>query len=217
MKLIWALMLGILLISFASAYAPKEVNQNLSFSITSNNATACNVTTMENEEVTILNIPMTKTAQTFYVTIDAGNITQTGEHCFNVECSDGISKTTGEECFDITSNGKEKPSGAVITIFIILFLLLLGFMTYLIIYSFGHALSLDFDIIDLAWNYGGFFVILGMSLFEKTYLGNSDIQNFLNVVIDVGIFTSIVAPTIYFILTLTIGTWMKKRVKGVDF
>jgi hypothetical protein len=172
---------------------------------------------MENEEVTILNIPMTKTAQTFYVTIDAGNITQTGEHCFNVECSDGISKTTGEECFDITSNGKEKPSGAVITIFIILFLLLLGFMTYLIIYSFGHALSLDFDIIDLAWNYGGFFVILGMSLFEKTYLGNSDIQNFLNVVIDVGIFTSIVAPTIYFILTLTIGTWMKKRVKGVDF
>jgi len=130
--------------------------------------------------------------------------------------SDGCDKTFAYY-FDVTSYGKEKPTGAVITLFIILFLTILGISTYLVIYSFGHGLSLDFDILDLAWNYGAYFVIIGMALFEKTYLGNADIQNFLDVVIRVGAVTNVVAPTIYFILTLTVGSYMAKRVKGVDY
>ena len=89
-------------------------------------------------------------------------------------------------------------------------------MTYLCIYSIGHAVSLDFDVIDLAWNYGAYFLFLSTYMLAKTYLGNPAIESFLGTVVNVGIAISIVLPTIYFVLTLTIGSWMQQRVKGVD-
>jgi len=119
--------------------------------------------------------------------------------------------------FNVTGNGKDNPPGAVVVLFIGLFIFILLFMTYLIIYSLGHVVKLDFDILDLAWNYGIFFAMVALLMFQNFYLGNPDIENFLKLFVNIGIFTSIVLPTIYFILTLTIGTWMQKRIKGVDF
>lgn len=119
--------------------------------------------------------------------------------------------------FDITGNGKVAPSGAVITTFVVLFLFVLLFMIYLIIYSLGHVVNLDFDIIDLAWNYGIFFVVVAMLMFQNFYLGNPEVESFLTLVVKIGAVTTLFLPTVYFILTLTIGTWMKQRVKGVDF
>lgn len=148
----------------------------------------------------------------FCNTTDLGTYTYSWDNVC-VDCS-------VNECgnsFLVTANGKEPPSGAVITIFIILFLIVLLITTYLIIYSFGHGLSLDFDIMDLAWNYGIFFVLVGMKILQDNYLGNVNIDNFLTWGIDIGIFAAVILPTIYFILTLTVGSIMKKRIRGVDF
>jgi hypothetical protein len=142
---------------------------------------------------------------------------QTGKYiattCGN---GDGV-KTCMDYSFLITGNGEEPPDGIVITLFILFFIILLLFTTYVIIYSIGHAVKLDFDVIDLAWNYGVFFILVGLKIAEEAYLGNVAIENYLGWTINIGIWVLMILPTIYFILTLTIGTILSKRIKGVDY
>jgi hypothetical protein len=109
-----------------SAYETKEVNQNLSFSITSNNASECVITTMDSIDVSILNYNMTRVGQTFYATILSGNITKAGiDVCFNIECSDGVQKSTGDECFSITPNGQEASVGSAVFYVGLIFILII--------------------------------------------------------------------------------------------
>lgn len=182
------------------------------------NCTGINLTEVTHGQITeIINSDMGNLAgQTFNYSFCNTSDLGTYTYSWNNVCVDCSVNECGNG-FLVTANGKEPPSGAVITIFIILFLIVLLIATYLIIYSFGHGLSLDFDIMDLAWNYGIFFVLVGMKLLQDNYLGNTNIDNFLTWGIDIGIFVAIILPTIYFILTLTVGSIMKKRIRGVDF
>ena len=130
--------------------------------------------------------------------------------------SDGCERTFATY-FDITPNGKGAPSGIVITTFFIIFIIILLFTTFMVFYSLGHAVKLDFDIIDLAINYGIFFALVGVKIGENSYLGSVEIGNYLNWAINIGIWLLVILPTIYFILTLTIGSILSKRIKGVDY
>lgn len=119
--------------------------------------------------------------------------------------------------FDVTGNGRPAPEGNVIVFFSILFIAILIGLIFLIIYSLGHAINLDFDIIDLAWNIGIYAAFIGAYLLADTYMGDNNILNILNFVVYIGAFTNAVLPVIYFILTLTIGSYISKRVKGVNY
>lgn len=110
--------MGIFILAFiiysalTTAYIPSKVNTDLQFSITSNNATQCNVSTIDKPTATVvLNKILTKTGQTFYGTITKGNITTTGTYCFNIACTDGINIETGSKCFDITPSGNNNNLG----------------------------------------------------------------------------------------------------------
>jgi len=214
----------VLVINFTIAdtnnYAPVEKGQCKEIQQTCGTCSFVNLTIIyPNSSIALSNQPMSNRgggiwSYTFCNTQDLGRYD-------TPSCGDlnGIFQCTtdGTIWFKVTGNGRDEPEGIVITLFVILFIILLFLLTYLIIYSIGHAVTLDFDIIDAAWNLGGFFALLGLSIAERAYLGNPDVDSFLNWAIGIGAVTNVFLPVIYFILTLTVGSWMSKRVKGVDF
>ncbi len=104
-KLLVILMLGMFLMSFASAEIPHEQNTELNFSITSNFATSCELTTI-NSPTGIIEIGQISTSTgTFDFNVLSGNFTSLGIYCMNIVCTDGTDITTGEYCREITSDG----------------------------------------------------------------------------------------------------------------
>lgn len=155
----------------------------------------------------------------FALTLEPGNYSTPGQYAYVIFCN-----STNEAAF-ITSSIYVTPlgisdtssQGVVIGIFSVLFIIILATITYIFINSLGHAVKLDFDIIDLAFNYGAYFALVGIYLLTDIYLVNTKITDLLSIFVKVGVATNIVLPTIYFFLTLSIGSWMKQRVQGVDF
>lgn len=132
MKRILLCLMMFFLIANISAFPTRQLGQNLSFSITSNNATYCNITTMETTTISTLDYRMTKSGQSFSAIILQGNITDYGDACFNVECSDTITMETGRECFTITPNGEDAGIGKAVFYIGLLFVLvvfLVGIVT----------------------------------------------------------------------------------------
>jgi hypothetical protein len=112
--------------------------------------------------------------------------------------------------FEVTENGKTNASGGIVIMFSILFLIsivLTGFMT---LYAVGHLLSLDFDIVDLSIDWGIYFGIIALYFLETFYLGNSVIDRWLLLLIEIGGVVLILVPIIAFILSITIGTLKNK-------
>jgi len=89
-------------------YPKHKEETDLQFSITSNNATGCNLTNI-NSPTSLISINQvgTRNSQTFNFTIDGGNYSEFGVYCHNIECSDGTNTVTGEKCYEINYFGKE--------------------------------------------------------------------------------------------------------------
>ena len=119
----------ILMVVFLSAlYLPSvysydghKFNTDLNISINSNNATSCNITTLKSpNNFYILNLPMTKNGNDYYLTISKTNFTTLGDYCFNLKCTDSVKYEVGSKCFTITPNGKNDVNNIVFIIFIII-------------------------------------------------------------------------------------------------
>lgn len=104
-KTLLVLLVGMFLMSFTSAEIPHEQNTELNFSITSNFATSCELTTI-NTPTGVIIIDQTDTSVgTFNFNILGGNFTSLGTYCMNIVCTDGIDVTTGKECREVTTDG----------------------------------------------------------------------------------------------------------------
>jgi hypothetical protein len=126
-------------------------------------------------------------------------------------CDENGIKTNWVYDFWITGNGKDKPEGIVIVLFSFFFLVIVGFLVYTLIYSMGHLLRLDFDIMDLAYNLGMYFVLFALYMLSLFYLGNPQIEDFLLLLIQIGAITHVFIPFIAFVLNLTIGQMTRKK------
>ena len=92
----------------AGDYTPHERLTDLKFSITSDNATQCNITMMDTpNQTTIINQIMTKSGQTFNSTIKGNNFTSNGIYCIYIQCSDGIEIETGSICREVSNTGNK--------------------------------------------------------------------------------------------------------------
>lgn len=204
-----------LVLSFQESLGIFKQDTCISLTQTCDNCTAVNITSIidPNSVKLYTDLQMTKQGTDYNYTFC--NTSSTGIYIYNTLGNPNGVMVVQPVNFEITFNGYEKPTGIVVVMFSIFFLILLLSLTYIIIYSLGHAVTLDFDIIDASYNYGLFFVLVGLLLLEKVYLGNSQIESFLNLSIDIGIWTNLVLPTFYFFLTLTMGTILKRRQQGV--
>jgi hypothetical protein len=176
------------------------------------NATSVNISTISypNSSVATSDHVMTKTAQTFNYsfcdTYTAGN------YIYDYYDNDG---NTYVNEFTVNSNGKADPSGGIVVVFVILFIILVGITCYMALYTIGHLMSLDFDLIDLAFDWGLFFAIGAFYFLEMNYLGNIGIELYLNWFLAVGGIVLIVVPMIAFILSITVGSLQRKKVTQV--
>ncbi len=127
LTIILAFSLFLFIIPLVSAeYLPHKKNTNLSFSITSNNATECNVSSYDYPSVsTMINQTMTRDGQTFTAYFNKNNFTSVGIHCYNIVCSDSSTYETGSVCREVTPSGSQITSGKSIGLFGSLLLMVL--------------------------------------------------------------------------------------------
>ena len=131
------------LILVSAEYYPHKQNTELQFSITSNNATQCNVTSYDYPSgVIFINQEMTKNGHTFNASIGSGNFTSIGNYCFNIVCTDGSQIETGSVCREVTPSGSQINSGKSINILGSVFIIvLLSLIFFFIAYKSENNLS----------------------------------------------------------------------------
>jgi hypothetical protein len=97
----------LMMISFVSAEMTHKQNTNLIFSITSNFADQCVLTTINTPtDVLFINQNGTKNSQTFNYTMLSGNFTELGNYRLNIECADSTDKITEFEDVEVTPTGE---------------------------------------------------------------------------------------------------------------
>lgn len=160
-----------------------------------------------NNETFIINQPMTNLGgQTFNYTFCNTSKIDTYTYSWNNYCVDCSNNDCGNS-FDITKNGREQATGGVIVLFVIIFLILVLFTCYLSLYSIGHLLNKDFDLVDLSMDWGLFFVILAVFFLQDYYLGNEAITTYLLWFMSAGGILLILIPIIAFILSIASGSF----------
>lgn len=190
-KTLLVLLVGMFLMSLVSAELPHKQNTDLNFSITSNFATSCELTTI-NSPSGIISIGQTDTSTgTFSFNIAGENFSTLGTYCMNIVCTDGTDTTSGQECREVTLNGNPSPSEFVSVLFIISFLVILYYMSHLIISNIGHLGQGDYDLSDLIKNISAYFVLVGLYILELQYMGNELIGNILVWIMGIGGFTNV--------------------------
>jgi hypothetical protein len=150
LKGIGFMFLFIMALSITSAYESWTQNTNLNFSITSNFATSCTLTTINSPDgVITINQDGTVDGQTFTFSILGSNYSSLGSYCHNIVCTDGTDYTTGQECREITSTGDNSNTSQTGIIFAygIFIALLIG---------------LGFSFSKEKWKIRGFFFTLGL-------------------------------------------------------
>jgi len=128
----------LLMTSFVSAFDNyHQQDTALSFTVTSNNATECNLTSIDSPSGLItVNQQGTKDSQTFNFSIPASNYSEKGLYCHNIECNDGSSFMTGQECYQVNYIGNELTQGQS-TIYI-------GLLAILILIFVGTFIGIGF-------------------------------------------------------------------------
>lgn len=144
--------------------------------------------------------------------IDKNNFTKAGNYYYMTQCNTSSLGGYLEQSFEVNLNGYELNNGKslILIFFMIIFLLILSSTTYVAIYSIGHLTSLDFDVVDLAYNWGLFFFIAGFYYFEMNYLNDIGINKFMDIFLYPAGLLLIVIPIIALLLSVIVGSLNKK-------
>lgn len=171
--LVFTLLLSLaFLMSFVSSarYETHQVDSWLNSSITSNNATACNISSANTQTgVVELNYQTIKSGQTFYYYLAPSNFSSTGDICFNIVCTDGQGFASGSVCRTITPNGGAFDISQAI-LFGFIFFSVVGILAFGI-YGLIRASEVSWQIFYICMTYLMMFCLFFISwLFTKNYL-----------------------------------------------
>jgi hypothetical protein len=174
------------------------------------------LTSYEEKNIKFDDFTANKCRNCFNFEIDENNFT-IGEYSYHIKC---FSKDTGgfyTKNFYVTDNyytnaGYIQDDGIIITLFIILFIIIISSLVYVFIDMLAHVFSLDYDALDVAKAIGLYFAVLSINIMNDYYLGNSLIREWLQWLIYIGVFTHVVIPMLNFILMLIVGQFIKKRI-----
>ena len=196
--LILTILVSMFLFNFVSAeYLPHQQDTQLNFSVTSNFATTCTLSTI-NTPTGITTINQVDTSiGTFDFSVAGGNFSTIGTYCMNIVCTDGTDYTTGQECREITSSGEVYNQSQLSII------LAQGIIIALFV---GLAFSFSKD----KWKIRGFFFTLAL-LFGLMMLNSirvmAGVGETLNTMADSGVIIGIIAVSfmaIYLLIYYTI-------------
>lgn len=182
------IVLGIMLISLSSAYEPQQQYTEAIFSVNSNNATYCNVTSLDYPlGHLVLNLPMTKFSQNYNVTINQSYFSQIGDYCFNIECQDPLNNIeSGSKCYTVTKTGYSS------TLWLLILLLVLGFGLLIFAAAFKNVIFGLFSGMILTAT-GVFIMINGLDTIVDSWT-----RMIAGVILGVGVIVMIVAGFEFF-------------------
>jgi hypothetical protein len=160
------------------------------------------------------NIPMTKSGVTFSYLLTGNYTNDYGRYIVCGFGDESTIKTTWCYDFFVNSMGRAEPSGALLTFFVVGFLFILGMLIYLFIYSAGHWVKKDFDLIDLAFDWGIYFVLVGFYIFHEQYVGNPLMSDILNVMVIVCALTHVLASGFFFFISYVWQSFQYKKARG---
>ena len=163
----------------------------------------------------LINKGMTRDNTYFYYSFC--NTSLSGEYFVNGIGNLDSTEQTWNYRFFVTYNGKETAGSATQILFIIIFIALMLYGSFLIINMIGHTLTLDFDILDLAQHIGVYFSLVAVYILEYKYFGDSMMHDFLYYYLYVGAFTNMFLPFLALFLTMTLGKFAKKNKEDIDY
>jgi|GEM_PF-1634363 len=136
-----------------------------------------------------------------------GNFSDLGIHSFYIWCNDSSANLGGEAkgTFYVTLSGLEPVSGITQAMFLLLFLVIVGGMLGLLLYTIFKMIEWNFDAKDLIISVSVYFVVFVTYILSKTYLNNSFVDEFLMWLIGVGALTTVILPIIAFFMTYIKG------------
>lgn len=201
----------VLMLSLLPVISAEQVNKDILIDFSCSNSTYGNISYIKNLVTGsyLINTETTTTKNNnhYNYTLNSSLNDKIGVLEIVYHCNvNGIDSNSGYT-IEITGNGKSEPDGIIVVLFIIAFLILVGLSCYLALYTIGHLINADFDIIDLSFDLGLFFMILALYFLENYYLGNPAIETYLLWFISAGGIMLVLVPFIAFILSLVKGSF----------
>jgi len=141
----------------------------------------------------------------FKYVLDVNDTSVLGDYSGKVYCIDGSYNGTGFFTYSVTTNGNELPTAGVIVLFTIIFLIIIGGLIGLLMFTIFHMIQWDFDGTDLVYNVSLYLVTFAAYILSKEYLGNVFINDILVWLIGIGAVTTIILPILAFIMTFIKG------------
>ena len=155
----------------------------------------------------------------YEIEIAEGNFTEAGEYNgYYVWCNNTAENLGGEVkgIYEITANGRITPDGIIILGFILIMLTIFILLTGYLVRAVGLIVEASFDIMDIAYAWGLFFGLLGIRLFAGIYLGNIEVNDFLDLLIKILAFPFVIVPVVAFFLSL-FRTKKKEKEKKAEW
>ena len=176
----------------------------------------CNVSIQYNNGTYLVNFqPMTNMDNgDFKYSLDINDTAVLGDYDGKVYCIDGSYNGTGFFTYSVTTNGYELPTAGVVVLFTVLFLIIIGGLIGLLLFTIFHMIQWDFDGKDLVYNVSLYLVTFAAYILSKEYLGNAFINDILVWLIGVGAITTVILPIIAFVMSFIRGGFESNQPNG---
>lgn len=159
--------------------------------------------------------PMWSANGDYFIVVTNQNFSYVGEYHYLASCDDGNIGGFIDATFYATPKGHDKVEGLSLFGSWILFFGVLFSLLFLFLYALGGMVSLKFDLLDVSYNIGAFFVLIGFKFYAYDYLGITLINDVLELAFQISIWTNVLIPIIGFFLTLLLGPYLLKRYPNI--
>lgn len=152
----------------------------------------------------------------WYVKISSSNFTTNGVYPYGVSCHD----TQGgaiSGLLEVTTNGKEPPSGIVIVIFTLVFILIFYFGLFYFFRALEKFATLEMDFQDTIILIGTYLSMWIFYYFCLEYLGNSFVNEILEITITIGALTHVFLPLVGFMVAFIMATLKFKQKARITY
>jgi len=221
-RLMLFLVLGLVLISFASAevneYAPVKDGDCITIKQGCSSCSYVNVTiSYPNSTLAVSNEGMDSQGAGQW-TYDFCNTTALGRYDVGREGDlEGTPTSFDVLWFDVSTNGKEPADGITIVVFTIIFMLIFFFGLLGFFKALEHVVNLEMDLLDTLWLMRTYFVMWIFYYLSIKYLGNAFINDILSLAITIGAFTHLLLPLIGFAVSMIMTNLKFKRKARVTY
>jgi hypothetical protein len=175
-------------------------------------ATYINITSIgyPNSSTAVSNVEMNKNGGDYYYDFNSTNLLGR----YDVRgISDGCTKSFATY-FEITTNGKAQAEGIIVVVYTLIFILFIAFAITHFLVSIGHLIELDMDLVDASVMVTTYLAMWVFYYVSFEYLGNSLINEILEIAIKVGAITHVFLPLVGFLVSfIMINLKFKRKAK----